>query len=841
MEKLLIIDGNSLVNRAYYALPLLTNDKGEYSNAVYGFVNILVKFIVEQKPDYIAVAFDHSRHTFRTDIYQNYKGTRKEMPVELRAQMPILKNLLTKMNINIYEFNGIEADDIIGTISKNSGVKNIILSGDRDVLQLVDDNTEVWLTKKGITDVQMVNLQNIQELFGVTPKQIIDLKSLMGDVSDNIPGVKGVGEKTAKSLIAEYTTLDGVYQNLDKIKGKLKENLIAGKKDAYLSYTLATIKTDCDFKVDAKEYNYDFPFNDEVREIFKTYQFKSLLKRSEIFLSDIQTETQEEEIEVEENRIELKSKKQLDEILATQSIDFLAFNFLKGEFSINDKAVYFLPEQTDLFSMLDLTFQDILNSLKPLFENESITKITYDLKAHMHLSELLTNIKGDVFDIAIMEYLVHAGEKIGKFYVTQNFDNLKNNLLDKIKQYGLEFVYTNIEMPLTKVLFEMEQNGFYINKDSLKDLLIKYKQELDVLTRQIYNCAYGEFNLNSPKQVANVLFEVLGLDDSNNKKHSTSIEYLNMLKDEHRIVPLLIRYRKIQKLYSSYLEPYTKLVQEKGECIHTIFNQTLTATGRLSSSEPNLQNIPIREEEGKNLRKIFVSRFENGQLVSADYSQIELRLLASFSNDENLIKAYVDGEDIHKATASQIFDKPICEISDSERSYAKAVNFGIIYGISVYGLSNQIGESKKVAKYFLDKYLNTYPKVTIYMNDNIAFAQKNGYSKTVYGRIRKINELASSNKNIKQFGERVAMNMPLQGSASDIIKLAMIKVNRELKRQKLQSKLILQIHDELIIDAPGEEVEKVKQILSSCMENVITLKVPLIVNISSGKTWFDAK
>ncbi len=841
MEKLLIIDGNSLVNRAFYALPLLSNDKGEYSNAVYGFTNILVKFIIEEKPDYICVAFDHSRHTFRTDMYKDYKGTRKQMPDELRTQMPILKDLLVKMNIKIFEIDKIEADDIIGTVSKNSQVQNIILSGDRDVLQLIDDKTQVWLTKKGISEVVKVDNQNMKDIFGFSPNQVVDMKSLMGDSSDNIPGVSGIGEKTALNLITEYKTLDGVYSNLDNINGKLNEKLVAGKDMAYLSYKLATIKTDCDINFKLNEFCFDFPFNDDVKKVFEKYQFKTLLKRSELFKNDsIQNFEEKKSKKVEE--IAIKDLNHLNRILKEQKIEFLAFDFVnKIEFSFNQDFVFYLPTQTNLFDMSVLTKEDIINSLLSIFSDEKIEKITYDLKSHLYNTNIYKNLKGEIFDVSIAMYLVHAGERVGKEINVKDYYCQKQSLVQEMESFGLNFVYKNIEMPLTYVLFEMEQDGFKVDKEELYLLAEKYQQELFYLEQKIYSVCGTTFNIKSPKQVAGVLYDTLHLSDKGNKKHSTGIDVLNSLIDQHEVVPLLIRYRKIQKLFSAYIEPYTKMINENGDCIHTVFNQTLTATGRLSSSEPNLQNIPVREEEGKNLRKIFVSRFKNGQIVSADYNQIELRLLASFSNDENLIKAYESGKDIHKSTASQIFDKPLNEITSHERTMAKAVNFGIVYGISAYGLANQINVHPSQAKIFMDRYLATYKNVTKYMQDNINFAKQNGYIKTMYGRIRKINELYSSNKNLVMFGERVAMNMPLQGSASDIIKLAMIKVNNQLKKQNLESKLILQIHDELIVDAKQEEVDEVKNILKSCMENVANLTVPLTVNITNGKTWFDAQ
>ncbi len=840
METLLIIDGNSLANRAFYALPLLTNGDGVYSNAVYGFVNILVKCINEIKPQYICVAFDHSRHTFRTEIYENYKGTRKEMADELRPQMPLLKSLLKKMNIKTFEVPGIEADDIIGTVSKHSGVKNIILSGDRDVLQLIDDNTSVWLTKKGISDVEVVDANNIIDSMGIDhPSQIIDLKALMGDSSDNIPGVAGIGAVTAKALLKQYQSIANIYANIDNITGKIRQKLIDGRDSARLSYKLATIKTNCNIDVNLEDFNYDFPFNEEIKKFFEKFQFRSLLRREELF-SDSANQLQSSVTKLVENRIQVTSEEQLENIIKTEDIQYLAFDLLKDvEFSFNEKSVYYISSQADLFSYIDENI--VIKHLEPLLLDDKIEKITYDLKAHMHKNKAFLNIKGDVFDISIAQYLVHAGEKIGKDIITQEFGVLKNSLLNSMKNLGLMFVYNNIEKPLTYVLYQMERDGFYLNTDMLYDLSNKYKQEIEYLQQNIFKYANNNFNINSPKQIASVLFETLKLSDANNKKHSTSVEYLNLLKDDHPIVPMIIRYRKIQKLVSGYLEPYTKLVEEKGECIHTYFNQTLTATGRLSSSEPNLQNLPIKEEDGKNLRKLFISRFNNGQIVSADYNQIELRLLASFSKDEHLIQAYNNGEDIHRATAAKIFSKSPSDVTDFERSSAKAVNFGIIYGISAFGLANQLGIPTKEAKIFMDRYKATYPKVSTYMQENVKKARELGMGKTMFGRIRKINELHSSNINMQQFGERVAMNMPLQGSASDIIKLAMIKVDEEIKKRNLKAKLILQIHDELIVDCPEDELEIIKTLLKSCMENVAHLEVPLVVSLSYGKTLYDAK
>ncbi len=835
MEKLLIIDGNSLANRAFYALPLLSNSSGEFSNAVYGFTNILVKFILEQSPNYIAVAFDHSRHTFRTDMFKDYKGTRKETPIELRSQFPLLKQLLSTMGIKYFEEDGIEADDIIGTIAKHSSCQNIILSGDRDLLQLIDSNTQVWLTKKGITDVQKVDENNIQTLYGVTPSQIVDLKSLMGDASDNIPGVAGIGEKTALSLIQKYQNLDGVYAHIDEIGGKLHEKLEIGKDSACLSYRLATIKTDCKINTDKNNFTYNFPFDENVKQFFEKYEFKSLLKREELF----NIKKQEKVIKKTKKIIEIKEINELKNIL-NQEIKTFSFNFLNDfHFCINNGDEYFVSAQQNLFSLIN--FDNFFELINNILINEKINKIIYNKKAHLYLFDKKIQIKGDIFDIELASYLLNAGTKNSETFDVYEYPTKKREMQNQLTSSGLDFVYSSIELPLCDVLFGMENNGFYLDEKVLCTLSKQYTEELNDLTQNIYNFAGKEFNIKSPKQVAEVLFDELSLSDKGNKKHKTDIDVLTSIQYQHDIVPLIIRYRKIQKLLSTYVEVYQKLIAQNGNVIHTVFNQTLTSTGRLSSSEPNLQNIPVRDSEGKNLRKMFISRFDGGELISADYNQIELRILAHLSQDEHLVNAYKSGKDIHRATASKIFGIPYENITSEQRQTAKAVNFGIVYGISAFGLSNQINVSPTKAQMFIDRYFLEFPKVKEYMQNSVQFARQNGYSKTMYGRIRHIGELSSSNFNIRSFGERVAMNAPIQGSASDIIKLAMIEVSKCLQKQNLCAKLILQIHDELIIDAPKEEITTIKTILKDCMENIATLSIPLIVDIHNGKTWFDTK
>lgn len=845
MDKLLIIDGNSLANRAFYALPLLSNKDGEYSNVIYGFMNILIKFITEQKPTHIAVAFDHSRKTFRNEIYEDYKAGRKKMPDELRVQMPMLKAVLKEMGIKVFEVPGIEADDIIGSIAKNCDAETIILSGDRDVLQLIDNTTCVWLTKKGISEVLEVNKDTIKEIYGCYADQVIDMKAIMGDSSDNIPGVFGIGEVGAKNLIEEFGNLDNIYNNIEKIKERIANKLLKYKREAYMSRTLATIKTDADVKFDINDCGYNFPFNKKILKIFNKYEFKSIIKRKELFeqgaFENIDIDEDAEKNPNKKTEIILENIEQLKNIINTEKIDFFAFDFDgKIEFSFNEINLYKFNTEINLFNLNSIDTNAVAECLLPIIENQNILKITQDIKSQMHKINLLSKIKGEVFDINLAKYLLFSGAKINRENEVFDFKFIMEKLMQEMQKLELVDLYKNIELPLVFVLFDMENQGFKINTTMLDELSENYKKEQDRVVSKIYELAGEEFNINSPKVLGAVLFDKLKLSDWGNKKHSTNIDVLTELQGEHEIVSLVIRYRKIQKLTSTYLDVYKNLVQKNGDIIYTIFNQTLTSTGRLSSSEPNLQNIPVRDEEGKYLRKLFISRFEEGQIISADYNQIELRLLANFSKDKNMIDGYKHNADIHRATASKIFGVSPDSVDDFMRRAAKSVNFGIVYGMSSFGLAGQLGIPRSQAQEFIDRYLATYPLVMRYMNSNITNAQKYGYTKTMYGRIRRINELFSSNKNIRRVGERMAMNAPLQGSASDIIKIAMINVYNKLKQKNMKSKLILQIHDELIIDAHKDEIEEVKQLVKTEMENVAIMEVPLVVSANSGNTWFDA-
>lgn len=849
-DKLVIIDGNSLINRAFYALPLLSNSKGEFSNGVYGFVNILIKAIFDIAPKYIVVALDYGKKTFRNNLFSEYKAKRKPTPNELKSQFPLLKKMLESMSITYIEKEGFEADDIIGTLTKKFDTENIVITGDRDALQLINENTQVWLTKKGITEVKIMTEESYNEEYGLVPGQVIDLKALMGDSSDNIPGVQGIGEKTALELMKEYGSLDNIYKNLNNIKGKLQEKLINNKDMAYLSQNLATIRLDVKLDYSLEDFTYQFPFNQNVYDFFKEYDFNSLIKREDLF-TKIQKKSKLNIYNV--NRIEIDSieflKTQINYIKKSRKLYFEINNDIFS-FAYDKNCEFFCNVQGSLLDS-NLDIGEVLTELKEVFEDENIEKYVYDKKSLKHiLSKFNIRLFGVKFDCLLAFYLLYVGERdcnknnlLQIYNLDSNFESINLTYLTEkldleLKENNIDKLYYYIEFPLIDVLFDMECSGFKINKDILNSLEIKYTEQTTILENEIISLAGKDFNINSPKQLGEVLFDKLGLVSANNKKKSTSVEVLEEMVDLHPIIEKIIIYRKVKKILSTYIEPYKSLLNNEN-LIHTLFNQTLTATGRLSSSEPNLQNIPVRDSEGKNLRKMFVSRFDSGVIVSADYSQIELRLLAHFSKDETLLKAFNENIDIHTLTASEVFGVQLDEVDSQMRRTAKAVNFGIIYGISDYGLAQNIGCSRYKAKEYIQKYFDRYSKIKEYMDNNIVLAKESGYAYTLYNRRRKINEIYSSNYNTRQFGERVAMNMPLQGSASDIIKLAMIDVYNEFKKRNLKSKLILQVHDELIVDSTCDEKNIVIDILKEKMENVVKLNVPLISEVNYGKTWFD--
>ncbi|MBO5022441.1 MAG: DNA polymerase I [Clostridia bacterium] len=831
MDKLLLIDGNSIANRAFYALPFLSNQKGQPSGAVFGFANIIIKLLQEEKPTHVVVAFDHARKTFRNQMYSEYKMQRKPTPEELIVQFPVIKEMLQTMGIFCVEQEGIEADDIIGTISKNFNGEKYILSGDRDLFQLIDDTTTVLFTKKGVSDLDRVNESRLNEIFGIKPNQIPDLKGLMGDASDNIPGVKGVGEKTAISLLENYQNIENLYKNMENIGGKLKEKLQNDKDSAFLSKQLATIARDCDVKCEDNNLKFAMPFNENVYQFFKEWNFSSLLKNTNLFASITDVK--------KVKKIEEKLTREILSQMAQNIDNVFCYDLLNCKF-LYKNVIYYLETNYSLFDN-GLSFDEVVFALKNVFENPEILKISCNVKNDMHLLKNQGIKLCNFFDLSLANYLVKAGIKSGEEEISlYDYQNQMKELTAEIEKNELGFVYENIEKPLTTLLFEMEDAGFKINEAKLDEIACEFKEKLQQLTKQIYFEAGEEFNINSPKQVAYILFEKLGITAYNNKKQSTAATVLEELA-HIPIVENILLYRKYSKLVNTYIDVYKNLCQNKGDIIHTTFNQTLTSTGRLSSSEPNLQNIPTRKDEGRTLRKIFISKFEGGKILSADYNQIELRLLAEMSGEEKLIEAYNNGEDIHSLTASQIFGVPLKEVTPEQRRDAKAVNFGIIYGISDYGLSQNIKSTRNMAKEYIQSYFNRYPAVKKFMDKNIADATEKGYAITKFGRKRVIPELASSKYITRTFGERVAMNMPLQGTASDIIKLAMIEVAKALKEGNFKSQLILQIHDELIIDVyPGEEKE-VKSLLKAQMEGVVSGRVPLIVSIGEGESLYDCK
>ena len=863
MEKFVLIDGNSLLNRAYYATPLFTTKDGLPTNAVFGFIKLLLKIISEKKPAYLAVAFDLPVPTFRHKMYTDYKAGRKPMPEELAVQIPILKEVLSLMKIQICELEGYEADDIIGTLSKKFDVHSYIYTGDRDSYQLVSEHTNVCYTRKGVSDILELSQSNFKDELGIVPMQIIDQKALMGDKSDNIPGVAGVGEKTVMTLLGKYYDLDGVYAHLEEISGALHNKLEAGRESAYFSKQLATIDTQVPLTVTLQDCVVKMPFPHTLRERFAELEFKTLLTKN------IFEERQEEKqltIDVISNQQEevheriLDSIEELLQVLQQEEVTEIAYHWTdtafhcfpikKGEHGGTE---YTLPIKNGLLDVGIYEYQ-LQPLLKAIFEGSKKT-YSYNVKECMHrlevydlkysapfedvgilkcIAEGLSNADG--LDFCLHYFGLAEKQKArGVYWLFKHYKALLNDEEEKL--------YTQVEMPLIEVLFDMEKEGVCIDLRTLEALSKKYLAEIQNIIEQIYELAGERFNVNSTQQLGKILFEKLNIASNakktkETKSYKTTAEELEKYADEHEIVRLLLRYRKIQKINSTYIESFKPLIKQ-GK-VHTTYNQSNTQTGRLSSANPNLQNIPIRTDEGRELRKLFTASKGN-LLIDADYSQIELRLLAHFSSCKELVQAYCDGKDIHTITASQVFEVPVEEVTSSMRRDAKAVNFGIIYGISAFGLGKDLNISTKKAQAYIDRYFENYSDVKTYMSGNVISANENGYVKTLLGRRRVINEVKSSNFNVRSFGERAAMNMPLQGSSADIIKIAMIRVHQKLKEGGFQAKLLLQVHDELLIDCPQSEVEAVSKILQYEMENAVSLRVPLTVEVGVGENWFECK
>lgn len=849
MKRLVLLDSNSLINRAFYALPPLTTADGRPSNAVFGYTTMLMKIIKDLEPSHIVATFDLPAPTFRKELYTEYKATRKPMPEDLAMQMPMLKELLRSMQINIVELAGFEADDVIGTLAKKCDYETVIVTGDRDSLQLVSDSTRVWLTKRGITEIIEYTPEKLKEE-GLLPSQIIDLKSLMGDSSDNIPGIPGVGEKTARSLLERYNSLEGVYEHTSELRGKLKDKVEENKELAYLSYKLATIDTDVPIEYEEEKSILKLPFSTKVRDVMTDFGFLSLVNKLEF--CDSKDDSIIETVKVAERfKIKVNDMKKLEKLIQILSVsDGFAFVY-DGNIHIGlDKSEeYEINLQSNVFET-GLDYGEVMETLKSVLENKDINKYVYDLKTLWH--QLGGKLVLGGIDISVKGYLADANlnyKNLEAMITANGMDKeypalslmLLNERYDAVlAKFELTSLYEDLEMPLIEVLYDMEKEGFRLDVQLMNELGAKYTGELTQLTEQIYGLAGEKFNINSPSQLGRILFEVLRLKTGKKTKkgYSTNVEVLMSLRNDHPIVDMVLRYREISKLLNTYIDGFRPLLIDGR--IHTVFKQTVTATGRLSSTEPNLQNIPVRKSEGRELRKMFVAS-EGCKLLCADYSQIEMRLLAHMSGDEVLIDAFNNNDDIHAITAAKAYNVPLEMVTSEMRRSAKAVNFGIIYGISSFGLANDIGTSPARAKEFIDKYFATYPKVKGYLDSNIAYAKEHGYVTSMSGRVRFIPELKSANYVTRNFGERIAMNMPLQGSASDIIKSAMIRINRELSEGGYKAKLVLQVHDELIIDCPMEEIEKVKEILGRCMSDAVKLKVSLKADVSEGYNWFEAK
>lgn len=841
MEKFVLIDGNSLLNRAYYATPVFSTRNGMPTNAVFGFIKLLFKILDDVKPEYLVVAFDMKAPTFRHKMYSEYKANRKGMPDELAIQLEPLQNLLRAMKVSICKKEGVEADDIIGTLSNKYDVHSYIYTGDRDSFQLVDNKTDVYFTRRGVSDLQKLNIENFKSETGIEPSQVIDLKALMGDKSDNIPGVPGIGEKTAYELLAKYGTLDEIYENIGYLKGATREKIMNNRELAELSYKLATIDRNCGVEINLEDCKAPIKYNSEVKKLFTDLEFNSLLGL-DIFDEEVkQAETSNISYP---KRINCKNLQDIVSVIDSNNLFSVVIN---GEFF----QIYAAGNLYDI-AVEENCFTEVLNKV---FSNKQNRVITYNSKELMHDLKILgIEMQCDYDDVSLAKYLCDFNAANLDFkelceYYQYDFNYCAYAVYEIFEKYvglmksdNLFNLYSEIEKPLVSVLFKMEETGITLSLDMLDELSARFENLENEYKNKIYAECGCTFNLNSPAQLGKVLYNNLGLTEVFKKKtgkYSTSADVLEKIKDKSPVVGYILKYRMYQKLHSTYLEGYKSLIDDNS-LIHTTFNQTITATGRLSSANPNLQNIPIREDEGRELRKMFVPRKGN-VFIDADYSQIELRLLAHFSGCKELIEAYQNGQDIHAVTASQVFGVPISEVTHKLRQSAKAVNFGIIYGLSEYGLSRNIDVSFETAKQYIEKYFEMYSDVKNYMNSNIEFAREHGYVSTLTGRKRVIPEIKSGNFNLRQFGERAAMNMPLQGSSADIIKIAMVNVDKALKENNLKTKLILQVHDELILDAPEEEAQKAAEILKYEMENAVKLRVPLTVEVHTGKNWYDAK
>lgn len=876
LNKLVLIDGNSLSFRAFYALPLLSNHAGIHTNAVYGFAMLLEKIIKEEKPNHFLVAFDAGKTTFRHSKYSEYKGGRQKTPPELSEQFPYIRQLLDAYHIKRYELDNYEADDIIGTLSRQADEEDfetIIITGDRDLTQLATDNVTIYYTKKGVTDVDHYTPKFIAEKYnGLVPKQIIDMKGLMGDTSDNIPGVAGVGEKTAIKLLNQFESVEGVYEHIEEVTAKkLKEKLINSKDDALMSKDLATINVHSPIEVSLEDTKLTLQDDTTKKiELFKKLEFKQLL-------ADIDTSSTNEEVidktfEIEQDfqNVDLNDLNEAVIHFELEGTNYLKDTILKFGFYTNHQHVVINAEDVKDYK-----------HLVQWLEDKNTTKIVYDAKkTYVSAHRLGINIENIEFDVMLASYIIDPSRSIddvksvvslyGQNYVKDNitiFGKGKKHhipeepilnehiasvteaiaavtptMKSQLEDYNQIELLKDLELPLARILSEMEEIGIYTDINDLKEMEFEIQKKLDVLISNIHESAGEAFNINSPKQLGVVLFETLQLPVIKKTKtgYSTAVDVLEKLQGEHPIIDDILEYRQLAKLQSTYVEGLQKVIS-KDHRIHTRFNQTLAQTGRLSSIDPNLQNIPIRLEEGRKIRKAFKPTSKDSVILSADYSQIELRVLAHITQDESLKHAFINGHDIHTATAMKVFNVESDQVDSLMRRQAKAVNFGIVYGISDYGLSQSLGITRKQAKAFIDDYLASFPGVKQYMSDIVKDAKAQGYVETLLHRRRYIPDITSRNVNLRSFAERTAMNTPIQGSAADIIKLAMVKFSEKIKETKYHAKLLLQVHDELIFEIPKSEVEDFSKFVEEIMEQALVLDVPLKVDSNYGATWYDAK
>ena len=883
-NKFLIIDGSSLFFRAFYALPLLKTKRGLYTNAIYGFVMMVENAIEKINPSHVAVCFDMKGKTFRSDIYKDYKGTRQKTPNELEQQWPLVREILSHMNIKILESPVYEADDIAGTLSKIASEKNFdnyLLTGDKDYFQLVNENTKVLFTRKGITEMDIITVEKIKEDYGIEPLEFIELKALMGDQSDNIPGIYGIGEKTGLKLIRQFHTLENLYDNIDEVSGKkLKEKLVDGKMSAFMSKKLGTIVKNVHLEEDLDDFkktNYDY---EKLSEMYRDFEFNSMLAR-------LPKEYQKEEVEeISDDNfkfVEIKDLRELEKNIKDKKS--FAFKFISdGKIYEGIKPIYLAIKVKDE-EVYFISYEDIdFDFLKEIMEDEKIEKLGYSLKEDIIiLMDLAIDIKNYSHDVEIAEYLLNStksdydinkismdyfkngyldeedllgkGAKkktyadLDKDYLFKYFAFLLNTIYrleelqrEKIEKEEMTPLYEDMELPLVEVLASMEYVGINTDEAVLDEIDEKIIDKLKNLEDEIYAEAGEEFNINSPKQLGVILFEKMDFPVIKKTKtgYSTSADVLEKLRGKGEIIDKILDYRKFSKLKSTYIDGLKAVINKKTNRIHSRFMQTVTATGRISSTDPNLQNIPIKTEEGRLIRKAFLAS-EGARLVDADYSQIELRVLAALSNDEEMLDAFKNGLDIHRKTASEVFHVDYDDVNSLQRSEAKAVNFGIVYGISDYGLSQNLNIPRKAAKEYIDNYLGHFVGIKNYMAEEVKRGKEEGYVETIFKRRRYIPELNAKNFNIRSFGERIALNTPIQGSAADIIKISMVKVYNELKKRNMKSKLIIQIHDELVVDAPEDEVEEVQKIMRELMENSVDLNVKLSVDMNTGKNLYESK